>query len=242
MRYLLHFSYNGSYFYGFSKQVDKKTIQGEIEKLLNKRFNCDVKITGCGRTDKGVHSLDHYAHFDVEKDFDVEKLKTYLNNFLRGEIYIKSINRVNKEFHARYNVKKKTYLYIINTGEYNPTEKDTVFQYNKKINLNLLKKASKKFVGNHSFKAFTPASNKLGNYNRSIYNFKIIKKHNYVCIYITGSGFLRYMVRNIVGLLIDINEGKKEINDIIKMFDTGVKENNCNIANSEGLYLYRVYY
>ena len=91
MRYLLNFSFNGNYFYGYNKQKEKKTVQGEIEKLLSKRYNKIIKITGCSRTDRNVHSLDHYAHFDVDNKIDEEKLRVFLNKSLNGEIYIKSI-------------------------------------------------------------------------------------------------------------------------------------------------------
>lgn len=242
MRYLLHFSYDGSCFYGFNKQSDRKTIQGEIEKVLSRRFNSEVRIVGCGRTDRGVHSLDHYAHFDVEREFDVGKLVRYLNRSLAGEIYIKDIIKVDSSFHARYCVKKKTYLYIINMGEFNPTEVSTVLQYNKCINVKLLKKASKVLIGRHSFKAFTPSSNRRDNYVREIYSFRFIVKHNYLCIYVTGDGFLRYMVRNIVGLLLDVNEGKKSLEDVRNILISEDRSINSKISLPNGLYLYEVFY
>ena len=135
MRYLLNFKYSGTYFHGYSIQNDKKTVEGEIEKALLNRFNKNIKIVGCSRTDSKVHSLDHYAHFDIDEDLELEKLKKYLNDFLNGEIYIKNISKVNKDFHARYNVKKKTYVYKINVGEFNPIEKDIVYQYCKELNI-----------------------------------------------------------------------------------------------------------
>lgn len=242
MRYLLNFSFNGNYFYGYNKQKEKKTVQGEIEKLLSKRFNKIIKITGCSRTDRNVHSLDHYAHFDVDNKIDEEKLRVFLNKSLNGEIYIKSIRKVKNDFHARYDVIKKTYLYKINTREYNPTEKDTVMQYNKSIDIKKIKRISKILTGKHSFKAFTPSSNLKESYIRTIYDIKIKREKDYVYIYITGDGFLRYMVRNIVSLFIDYNENKINLIDVIKMVEKEKKEKLGKKVIGNALYLYRVYY
>lgn len=242
MRYLLNFSYNGFYYRGFNKQKHEKTIQGEIEKHLSKRFNKNIKLVGCGRTDALVHSLDSFAHFDIDEKVDLKSLKKYLNSCLDGETYIKNISTVSTDFHARYNVKKKTYMYMINMGEFNPIEKDYVFQYCKKIDLKVLKKVSKKLVGRHSFKSFTPSSNIKENYEREIYEIKLVKKFNYLYIYITGNGFLRYMVRNIVGLMLDVNENKFTVNDVEKILKSEDRKKSGHTASAQGLYLYRVYY
>lgn len=242
MRYLLNFSYNGNYFYGYNIQKDKKTVQGEIEEVLSNRFNTNVKIVGCSRTDTLVHSMDHYAHFDIDKNFDEDKLRDFMNKSLKGEIYIKSIRKVENDFHARYDVKKKTYLYKINVGEFNPVEKDIVFQYCKNIDLKKIKKASKYLIGKHSFKVFTPSSNIKESYERTIYEIKIIKKENYVYIYITGDGFLRYMVRNIIGLFLLINEGKINVDEVSEIIKNEEKEKLGKKAEGSALYLYRVYY
>lgn len=242
MRYLLNFSFNGNYFYGYSIQKNKKTVQGEIEKLLSKRFNKNIKIIGCSRTDATVHSMDHYAHFDIDESLELEKLRKFMNKSFNGEIYIKSVRQVSKDFHARYSVKKKTYLYKINVGEFNPSEKDIVFQYCKNIDLKKIKKSSKFLIGKHSFKVLTPSSNIKKDYERTIYDIKIIKKENYVYIFITGDGFLRYMVRNIIGLFILINEGKINVNEVNEIIENEKKEKLGKKAEGNALYLYRVYY
>lgn len=242
MRYLLNFKYSGTYFHGYSIQNDKKTVEGEIEKALLNRFNKNIKIVGCSRTDSKVHSLDHYAHFDIDEDLELEKLKKYLNDFLNGEIYIKNISKVNKDFHARYNVKKKTYVYKINVGEFNPIEKDIVYQYCKELNIELLNEAKENLIGKHDFKAFTPTENVRDNYVREIYDIKIVNNNDYVFIYITGNGFLRYMIRIIVGLFLEINEGKKNIIDIKNILEGKDRSKNAKTVDAEGLYLYEVIY
>ena len=239
MKYLINMAYNGSKFYGYAKQPNFKTVQGEIEKYLSIRFNKDVTTQIAGRTDKGVHAINQYCHFVVEEEIDINKLKIYLNNSLEKNIIIKNINKVSNNFHARYHVKEKEYLYKINIGDFSLFEKDYILQYNKKLNINLMKKASKKIIGKHNFERFTSIDDKKETYIREVNNIKIEKNKNYIYIYVSGKGFLKYMVRNIVGLLIEISENKKTINDINKIFN---KEKNIipRKIDACGLYLNKI--
>lgn len=241
MRYLVNISYDGTNFYGFQVQNDKRTIEEEIEEKLSKILNKETKIIGCSRTDKGVHANDFYFHFDSEKDLDINKIKKSLNDLTSDEIYIKGIEKINEEFHARYNVKNKEYLYIINTGDYEPTKRNIELQYNKPINTDLLKEASTHLLGKHNFKSFT-SDNEKENYIRTInyINFEI--DNNIIKIYINADGFLKYMVRNIIGLFLDINEGKKNIEDIKNILESQNREMLGIKASSNGLYLNKVNY
>lgn len=242
MKYLLYLSYDGSKFNGFAKQANKKTVQGEIEKLLTIRFNKEIKIVGSGRTDKGVHAYNQTAHFEVEKAVNLDKLMVYLNDNLNKDIYINKIEEVDKSFHARYDVKMKQYLYKINVGKFNPIEKEYVNQYCKKLDLKKIKKVNKYLNGTHDFKVFTPEANRKNDYVRTIYDINIKKDKNYVYIYITASGFLRYMVRNIIGLYFSINENKIKIDKLPKILKSGKRSRLGETASSEGLYLKKVFY
>ena len=132
MKYLINLSYDGSKFYGYQIQKNKNTVQGSLEKILSKILDSKIKTTGSSRTDKDVHGLDQYCHFNTSKDIDVKKLKHSINSMIDESIYIKKIKKVHDDFHARFDVSKKEYIYKINMGEYNPLEKDYVFQYNKR--------------------------------------------------------------------------------------------------------------
>lgn len=240
MKYLLNLSYDGRKFYGFQSQKDKNTICDELERVLSKIFNIEIKVIGASRTDKGVHAYNQYAHFEA-KEIDLKKLKHSINSLINKSIYIKKIIKVNDDFSARYNVKSKEYLYKINIGEYNPIEKDYVFQYNKKINITLLKKACKLIKGKHNFKSFT-SDNTKENYIRTIDYIKIKKNNNYVYVYVKAKGFLRYMIRIILGLLIEINEGKKKISDINDIFKSEDRRVNASTISAVGLYLNKIKY
>ena len=241
MKYLIELSYDGSKFYGFQKQKAKETVQGDIESVLSKILNEKIKTTGASRTDRGVHAYSQYITFETDKIKDKNKFMNSINQLISDYIYIKSINVVKDEFSPRYDVVMKEYVYKINVGIYNPIEKDYVYQYNKNININLIKKAIKKIKGKHNFKSFTSDTEK-DDYIKDIKDIKIVKEANYIYIYIKAKSFLRYMIRNIVGLLIDINEGKKAIEDIDKIFERENRSSCGRCIDACGLYLNRIYY
>lgn len=241
MRYLINIKYDGSEFYGFQIQNDVRTVEGEITLVLSKIFDENIKIVGCSRTDRGVHANDFYFHFDSLKEMDIDKLKYSLNNMLPEDIYIKSVKLVSDNFHARYSVKDKEYKYVINTGEYEPTKRNYELEYNKPINIELLEKASKHLVGEHDFKAFS-SDNEKENTVRRVNYIRIEKVKTHVNIYINANGFLKYMVRNIVGLLLEINEGKKKIDDIESIIQSKDRTKLGMCAKPSGLYLNKVNY
>lgn len=241
MRYLCEISYDGYLFYGFQRQKDKRTVCSLVEEVLRKVLNENILIVGASRTDRGVHANSFYFHFDCEKVLDTEKLKVSLNKLISNDIYFKNITIVNEDFHARYSVKSKEYVYVINMGEYNPTRRNYELEYNKKINIKLLKKASKYLVGEHDFKSFT--SDSMGkNTVRRINYIKFKKNKELLIISIEANGFLKYMIRNIIGLFLEINENKKTpimTKEILESKDRtklGIK------APSSGLYLNKIKY
>ena len=223
MKYLINLSYNGSKYYGYQIQKNKITVEGQIEKVLSKIFNGNINTLGTSRTDKGVHANNQYCVFEVNKDINTRNLTHSMNSMLDDYIYIKKIVKVNDE---------------LNMGEYNPIEAEYTFQYCKNIDRKLLDKFICKISGTHNFKSFTSDKDKTS-YERTVsVDYKISNKILYLRF--ESTGFLRYMIRNIVGLLIDINNGKKSIDDIDKIF---MCENRCSLgvcASGCGLYLNKI--
>ena len=163
-----------------------------------------------------------------------------MNSLIDKSIYIKKINKVSDDFHARYSVLNKEYIYKINMGSYNPIEKDYVLQYNKKIDKELLDNFIKMMSGKHNFKSFTSDKDN-NNYERDlIIDYKINNKILYLRFY--SNGFLRYMIRNITGLLLDINDGKKSLSDIEFIFNSKSRCTLGKCIDSCGLYLNKVEY
>lgn len=245
MRYLITFSYDGSKYKGYQKQPRVRTIQGEIEKVLKTISNEDIPIHASGRTDALVHALNQKAHFDLDVNIENENLLKAMNSLLPKDIYIKKIEEVSPDFHARFNVKAKEYIYIINTSEYNPLEKDYVYQHNKRLDIVEMQRALKYLEGTHNFKSFSKADEEKENFTRTIVQANLIrevKDVNKIIICFLGTGFLRYMVRNMVGVLIEIGEGKRKGEDIITILQGEDRKGAGITANPEGLYLKDVFY
>ncbi len=243
MRYLITFSYDGSKYNGYQKQPGLKTIQGEIEQALFKiNSNKPVIISAAGRTDKGVHALNQKAHFDLDIAYDEKRLLNSLNHLLPSDIYIKDLNKVVDAFHARFAVIKKEYIYKINIGLYNPIMKDYCLQYNRLLDIKAMNLALKYFEGEHNFKAFTKKSEEKEDYVRIIYKASLELVDNILTISLIGNGFLRYMVRNIVGTLIEIGEHKRTPMDIIELIKMEDRTKIGATAKPNGLYLKDIWY
>ena len=243
MRFLIKFSYDGTNYSGFQTQKGLNTIQEKLEEALTKVNNgIKTTITATGRTDKGVHALSQYGHADIDINITEQKLKRALNSNLPEDIHIISTKIVDKDFHARYQAKEKIYKYIINLGEYNPLERNYVFQYNYQLNIDNIKKAIKFFEGKHDFRAFVTDNKEKDNCIREIYNTKIKEKEQKLIITFRGNGFLRYQVRNMVGILIKVGENKIQPEKITKILESKDRTKSGKTAPPEGLYLVDVIY
>jgi len=243
MRYLLTFSYDGKDFNGYQEQDNLRTVQSEIEKAL-KYINGgrNTSITSSGRTDKGVHALCQKAHCDVDVDITEYKLKRALNSNLSTDIHVIDVKKVDNEFHARYMVKEKEYKYYLNMGEYNPIERSYVYQYCKNLDVDRMREAIKFFVGTHDFQSFTPTKDVRNNYVRTITYVDIEEIDDKVVFTFRGTGFIKYQIRNMVGFLIRVGEGKKNGDDIPMILEKKDRRLASITAHPEGLYLTDVKY
>ena len=246
MKFLITFSYDGSKYSGYQKQPKRKTIQSEIENAL-KTINKDekVSINASGRTDAGVHALNQKAHFELKTKITCDKLKSALNSLIPDDIYIKNVEEVSEDFHARYNVRAKEYIYKINMGEYNPIEKEYVLQLNHKLDVAEMERALKYLEGTHDFKSFSKSDEEKDDFVRTIVQTNLIrdmKNVNNITISFLGTGFLRYMVRNMVGTLIEVGEGKRKSEDIIQILNAKDRTKAGITAQPQGLYLKDVFY
>lgn len=232
-------SYNGSIFKGMQIQPGLKTVQGDIEKGLKFLTGEDIKIHSSGRTDKGVHAMNQVFHFDTLSKIDPDKFGRVLNTYLPDSIYIKSSSRAHKTFHSRYDVKTKEYVYVINHKEYNPIQRDCEW-FVPKFDKDIFNSELKKLVGTHDFTSFTKTEeDKI--MVREIVDVKIDLTETHMHVSIIGKGFLRYMVRYLVGTLIDIAQGNTNLSilDYIELKNSS--KVTCK-APSCGLYLKEVIY
>jgi len=246
MRCFMTFSYDGTNFCGYQKQPRERTVQKCLEDVL-KEINGGkvVSVSASGRTDAGVHAINQKAHFDIETKIDMDKLKKALNSLLPDDIYVKNVKEVSDDFHARFNAIGKEYVYVINMGEYNPIERNYCFQYCSRLDTIVMERGLKYLEGEHNYKSFTKTTDEIQDYNRKISQTSLTrdsKDINKIVISFVGTGFMRYMVRNMVGLLIEIGEGKRKPEDIMNILKEEDRTFAGKTAPACGLYLKNVFY
>lgn len=245
MRIFAKVSYKGNNYQGWQKQVNAPTVQEEIEKVLSKILNTQISIYGSGRTDAKVHAVNQTFHFDVDKDVDLDRLRYSVNSLLPEDIYVKSMEEVEKDFHARYSAKKKIYRYVIHFGHRDVFDNDLQATVLEKCDVELLKQALQQFVGKHNFQNFTSKEEDETGFIREIYEIctDFDEENNNLSITLVGNGFMRYMIRFIVGTAIAISQNKEKIAFIKERLEETKQRNIVSYkAPSEGLYLQDVIY
>ncbi len=238
MRIKLVLSYDGSKFNGFQRQKDGSGIQNYLEKALSKVYNHSIIVKGSGRTDAGVHANNQVVHFD-EDEIKKDLVKS-LNQILKPNITVKKIVKVKDDFHARSSVKKKEYVYKINIGPYKTSLYNYYLQTKNILDISLMRDAAKFLVGSHDFKNFV--SGEKDNTKAIIYSININKLFNTLEIRVIGSHFYKYMVRNIVGALLEVGMCKISFLDIDDMVNKPDKKKSLPTAPPQGLYLNKIWY
>ncbi|MCX7927511.1 MAG: tRNA pseudouridine(38-40) synthase TruA [Candidatus Omnitrophica bacterium] len=241
----LTIQYDGTNYHGWQAQKNTSyTIQTIIEKNLRRILRHKVKLIAAGRTDSGVHALMQVAHFKTNSGIDLKKLKLGINSLLPDDIKIAKIEQVSADFHSRYQVKEKTYRYVILNRDY-PCVFMRNFEYFYPFPLDIrkMKKAARFLIGRHDFSSFCSNNKKnVRSKHRQIKKINIKRKDSRIYIDITGSGFLYTMVRSIVGTLIEVGRGKILPGQIQHILE---KRNRClagPTAPAKGLCLLRIDY
>lgn len=243
MRYKVSVQYDGNNYAGFQSQKNAITIQDTIEAALEKIFGEKIRIVMSSRTDAGVHARDQVFHFDNDKKKHLGKLKYSMNCLLPKDIHVLNIEEVSENFHARFSVKKKTYEYFINVGEYDVFLDGYAYQCFYDLDVELMKKGAKLLLGTHDFGSFnTSPYSEYPNQVRTISKFDIVQKKNMIKITVTSTGFLRNMVRIMVGTLVDLGRGKKSLEDVKDMLEHPNKSTRRYNADPHGLYLKKIFY
>lgn len=240
MRYLAFVSYDGSNYHGFQKQENVFTIQQKIENAFKNMTQQVVPIVSSGRTDKGVHAKRHPFHFDFPYDIEEKTFIEGLNKRLPLDIRIVSLKKVSDTFHARYRVKKKKYTYVI--AKHPSTAFTQRYEvYVKNFDIEKAKEATTKLVGTHDYIAFTKLT-KGKETVRTVDSIVVRETSKHYQFIFTGKSFLRYMVRSMMGVIIDIATHKKEIDIIDRLFNEKNRLLASKTAEARGLFLTNVYY
>ena len=243
MRYKCVVAYNGLNYVGFQSQKNGIAIQDVIESKLKIVFGHDIRLVMASRTDAGVHAYGQVFHFDSDKELLTWKIKNSLNGLLPKDIHINDVEVVSDDFHSRFNVVAKKYEYVINLGEYNVFLDGRAYQCYFKVDVAKIKDVAKYFIGTHDFGSFNTCSyDEYPNQVRTIHRLDVIEDGDLLKIEVVGDGFLRHMVRMIVGTLIDLGRGKKSTDEVIEMIKTPNKHTRRYNIDPNGLYLCEIYY
>lgn len=238
-------TYKGTNYHGWQRQNNAVTVQQTVEEAIRKLIGTEVTVNGCSRTDTGVHASEFYFNFKHDCSIPCDGFVKGMNALLPNDIYVRSCEEVNDDFHARFSAKGKEYTYIVcNVNDMRALYHDTCLFYDKELDAERMNKAAKLFIGEHDFGAYCKAEAKdhLATTVREIWDFSVSKGDSIITFKVSGNGFLHNMVRILVGTLIYISDGKRTEEDIINSLETGNRELAGMTAPPHALYLNRVIY
>ena len=242
---LLTISYKGTNYHGFQVQKNAITVSGVIQKEIEQILNHEVQIKGCSRTDSGVHANKYCLSFKTNRDIKCVNLVRALNTKLPVDIAAIKCEDVDLKFHARYNCKKKEYIYKIWNEEYpSPFLSDLAYHYKYPLDEKMLDIESKDFIGTYDFKSFCnfKKDRNMEDTVRTVFDCNVTREGSLVIFKVFGGGFLYNMVRIMVGTLIFINEKKIDKGKIPYIIEQKDRSLAGKTAAAKGLYLNNIYY
>ncbi len=240
---LIKIAYCGADYCGFQVQKDKPTVAEKLQDAIEKVFHKRYDIKGCSRTDSGVHARDFAVSFKCDGSIPCDKIINALNVNLPADIVVKECEEVPEDFHARYNSHGKRYVYLIhNSTIRDPFLDKKCLEYKYKLNDKIMDEAARHFEGTHDFSAFCSAGTTVKDFVRTIYSARVIREGDMVKFIVEGDGFLYNMVRIMVGTLLSVSMGKIKPDEIPEIIDSKDRSRAGKTAESQGLYLDKVFY
>ena len=249
MNYKLLIQYDGTDFHGWQVQENSRTIQGELERVLTMIEDAPVAVVGSGRTDAGVHAEGQVANVHVKRPFTPDRLKNAINGNLWRDIRIMKAEKAPDDFHARFSAKHKTYFYrVVNAPVMSPFWRRFAHHEARPLDVARMNDAARLFLGEHDWTAFSSAQADGDNRVRTITDFSVESSWDaraqaqLIEFRISAPGFLRYMVRSIVGTMLEVGRGEKDFDTIQTAIVTGDRNLAGKTAPAQGLTLMRVDY
>jgi tRNA pseudouridine38-40 synthase len=237
--------YDGTDFSGWQLQLNaKRTVQGELEAVLFKIFKKRVPVIGSGRTDSGVHARGQVAHFRAVTDMPCDEVQRAFNYNLPMDVTVVAVEEAGPKFHAQLSAKRKTYSYTVLNRQYpSAIERKRCCFYPRRLNISLMKKEAKAFVGCRDFCSFANVdSSRKGDAVRTIFRLDIKKQGDWIVFWIEADGFLYKMVRNIVGTLLEVGSGRFPPGSTLRMLNAKDRRAAGVAAVPQGLCLEEVKY
>ncbi|MFV0389037.1 MAG: tRNA pseudouridine(38-40) synthase TruA [Pyrinomonadaceae bacterium] len=249
MNYKLVIQYDGTDFHGWQVQNNQRTVQGELERVLSLIEGTNVNVSGSGRTDAGVHAEGQVANVKLLREFRPQKLRAAINGNLRGDLRIIEAIEVEDDFHARFSARGKTYLYrIVNSPVISPFWARYAHHEMRPLDVSRMNENARLFLGEHDWTAFSNAQSDSDNKVRTISSFEVTSvwdtrsRSAIVEFRITGNGFLRYMVRSMVGTLLEVGRCEREGDSIQEAIISRNRDMAGVTAPANGLTLLEVQY
>jgi len=253
-RVLLTLRFDGGGFYGWQAQSGGNTVQQTVQDAIETVFGERLGVSGCGRTDSGVHAFGYCCHTDIKKDFPTERLANALNLYFVSKnikIAIINVQEVSKDFHSRYYIKSKEYIYKIQNNKYrDPFYMGKALHYHRPIDINKMREAAKYLIGEHNFSCFMADKSDIpvDEAVRILYrlDIEVIDDKEERCriinIIMSANGFLYKMARIIAGTLLEVSEGKINLSDLPEIINSKDRRNAGRTLPPHGLYLNKIEY
>ncbi len=241
MRYFVKFSYKGTNYHGWQLQPNAISVQEVLNKALSTILNSNIDCMGAGRTDTGVHAREMFAHFDFENTIDIENIIYKLNSFLPKDIVVYNIQKVHDDAHARFDARKRTYEYHINTFK-DAFSNEQSWYYRQQLDIDLMNQACEILFKHIDFQAFSKVNTEVNTFDCKIYEAFWTQENNKLIFTISADRFLRNMVRAIVGTLIYIGLHKLTLDDFNKIIESKNRNNAGFSVPAHGLFLTKIEY
>jgi len=236
--------YEGTHYHGWQRQKSESTVQEVLEDRIGVITGERVTLIGSGRTDAGVHALNQVANFATETEIAASNLLKAINSFIPKDIAVKSVEDADDTFHARYDVKRKGYIYkILNRPVRSPLYRNFSWHIYGRLDLDAMKEAATVLEGRHDYTSFCAADGDSRHNIRTVMAAGLtVSEHSVITFSIEADGFLRYMVRNIVGTLIDVGRGKIDPAEFAGILRARDRTQAGITAPPQGLFLKEVHY
>ena len=242
-RVLLKIAYLGTEYHGWQVQPNGITVQAVLQEKIEQMYKCSIALTGCSRTDAGVHAKEFYCHYDAPFIIKEEGIVKGLNSVLPKDIVVYKAEYVSNDFHARYSASGKNYEYkILNSPVHNPFLNGRVWHIERKLDVSLMNEFCCKLCGTHDFYGFSSSGRTVTDTVRTIFLCEAQREGDFITVSVSADGFLYNMVRIIVGTAVDVSDGKIDLKDIDNIIDSKDRARAGITAPPDGLYLNKVFY
>lgn len=242
MRYFIELAFHGQHYHGWQIQENAVTVQAIIEQKLAVLLKQPIEITGCGRTDTGVHASQYFAHFDFENEIDLKQICYQLNAILPADIVIKRLIPVASSLHARFDAVSRTYQYIIRTKP-SPFERDMSWTYTPSLAIDAMNEAAALLLEHQNFECFSKVKTQVKTFECDVTFAKWELKDNDKLVFeISANRFLRNMVRAIVGTLIEVGLGKMNKEGFQSILDSKNRSMAGQSVPAQALFLTQITY